>query len=384
MLPALSFILPSFDAYICHPQFGSEVARGRFTVTRGMVRFDATEPPYELPLNEVIVEIGSDQDWISLRDRRQPDFQFFVDRAIVKNGFFLQNLAVRNQVQSQLGRKELGRSFKLMFAGLASVVIIAWVGSHLMHWGVRLAVKGISAKQEMKFGDDAFKEMEPELLVIDDTNAVAQLDSLMTALAPAVHAPVPFKFCIVVGPPNAFALPGGRIFVTDSLLKMVDTPEQLLGVVAHESAHIKRRHTFQHMISGRGPIYLMEVLSGGSDKAMNIMAFPSELLIYESFSQEYEAEADACGWDYLVAAKINPHGEIEALQKLREYETAHLGEERSSAFDSHPDLGRRIKILESRWAKLSDTNNFVILTNAIPKVDEKSIHWPKSKLFPGN
>jgi predicted Zn-dependent protease len=188
---------------------------------------------------------------------------------------------------------------------------------------------------------------------------------------------VPFKFCVVAGPPNAFAMPGGRICVTTGLLKIVDTPEQLLGALAHESAHITQRHAFQHMISGKGPIFVMQVLTGGSDKAVNLMAMPSELLIYESFSQEYEAEADAYGWDYLVAANINPHGEIEALQKLREYEVGIIGTNHGSAFDSHPDLDRRISFLEGRWSKLSDTNHFVVLTNALPKVNGDNERAPK-------
>lgn len=358
------------------------MARGQLVVTREMLRFEATEPPFELPFDEIIVEIGDDEKWISLRDRRQPDLQFFVDRAILDNGLFLQSISVREQVQSQLRRRELRRNFVLMVAGLAAVVVIAWVASNIMHWGVRLAVKGISAKHEIEFGDEAFKEIEPHLDIMQDTNALAQLDSLMAVLSPAVRSPVPFKFCIVAGPPNAFALPGGRICVTTGLLKIMDTPEQLLGVLAHESAHIKQRHAFQHMISGKGPIFLMQILTGGSDKAVSIMAIPSELLIYESFSQEYEAEADACGWDYLLAARINPHGEIEALQKLKGSEPGKTGSDRASAFDSHPDMDRRIKFLENLWEKLSDTNNFVVLTNAVPKVSVGDEHM--SKFFFGD
>lgn len=337
-------------------------------VTRGSLRFTATEPAFEMPLDAALVEISDDENWISLRDRRQPDLQFFVDRAILENSFFLQANSVRQQVQSQLGRKELRRSFILTVAGLLAVVVIAWLASHAMHWGVRLAVKGISAKHEIEFGEAAFAKIESRQHLIADTNAVAQLDSLMAVLSPAVHARVPFKFSIVAGPPNAFALPGGRICVTTGLLKIVDTPAQLLGVLAHESAHITQRHAFQRMISGRGPIFLMQVLTGGSDKALNLMAIPSELLIYESFSQEYESEADAYGWDYLVAAKINPRGEIEALQKLKEYELGTVGTNHPSAFDSHPDLDRRIQSLEGRWSRLTDTNHFVVLTNALPKI----------------
>jgi Zn-dependent protease with chaperone function len=368
-IPPLSFQFPSFDAYICHPQFGSEMARGKIVVARDVLRFDATEPPYEFSLHDAIVEIGDDEHWISVRDKARPDFQFFVDREILDNGFFLQSNYVRKQVQQQLGKKELRRSVRLTFIGLAAVVLISWIAANFMHWGVKFAVKGISAKREMKFGDEVFKEVEKRFDVVEDTNAVAQLEALMTALSPAVHSPVPFKFAIVAMPvPNAFALPGGRICVTTELLKVMETPEQLLGVLAHESAHVKQRHIFQQIIAGKGPVYLMEILTGGSDRALNVMAFPSELLINASFSQQYEAEADACGWSYLVAAKINPHGEIEALQKLREFEGGTNFTERASAFDSHPDLNRRIDVLESRWRKLSDTNGFVILTNSIPKV----------------
>jgi len=105
---------------------------------------------------------------------------------------------------------------------------------------------------------------------------------------------------------------------------------------------------------------------------LNLMAIPSELLVYESFSQRYEQEADAYGWNYLVAAGINPHGMIEALQKLRAYE-AKAGEaggsHRGAAFQSHPDLDKRIGWLEAKWAALPDKTRFVALTNPVPKVE---------------
>ena len=98
------------------------------------------------------------------------------------------------------------------------------------------------------------------------------------------------------------------------------------------------------------------------------MAFPSELLIYESFSQRYEREADAYGWNYLVAARINPHGMIEALQKLKHFEADLSMTNQASAFDSHPDLDERIQWLEAKWNALPDKTNFIELTNPVPKM----------------
>jgi Zn-dependent protease with chaperone function len=359
-----------FDAYICHPQFGNGMVRGKFVLMRGELHFEWDEAAFALPMDQTIVELGDDENWLTLRDRRQPDLQFSVERAMLDDVRFVQNFSIRRQLESQLGRKELWRRSYLTVACLVAFVLLAWAGSNAMGWGVRLAVKGISVKHEMAFGDEVFKKIEPRLMLISDTNAVQQLETMVANLSPAVPTRgIPFKFYITVGEPNAFALPGGRIVVTTGLLQLLDTPEQLLGVLAHEWAHVTQRHAFQHMISGKGPIFLMQILTGGGDKMVNLLAFPSELLVYESFSQQYEKEADACGWDYLVAAKINPHGMIEMLQKLKQYESGTIGTNRSSAFDSHPDLDRRIKWLEAKWAKLPDKTNFLVLTNLVPKVE---------------
>ena len=172
--------------------------------------------------------------------------------------------------------------------------------------------------------------------------------------------------------------------MTAGLLNLLDQPEELLGVLAHESAHIAQRHAFQHMIAGRGPMYLLEILSGGQDKALNLMAFPAELLIYESFSQRYEREADAYGWDYLVAAKINPHGMIDALNKLKHFETEMRGTNQSSAFASHPDLDQRLRWLEAKWTTMRDKDHFISCTNAMPKVaGENNARNPFLKILSG-
>jgi len=365
----LSEELQGFDAYICHPQFGNEMARGRFIVNRGALRFESAAPPFVLPLDQAVLELGDDEDWIALGDRRQPELKFFVSRSLLEDDRFVQAMPIRRQLEALLGRRELLRRTWVTLGFLLAFGVIAWVGSMAAGWGVRSVVKGISAKHEMEFGDEVFKKIEPRLVLINDTNAVAQLEAVAAPLLPSVPARgIPFKFYIAAGSPNAFALPGGRIVVTTGLLELMDKPEELAGVLAHESAHIAQRHAFQHMISGKGPVFLLEILTGSREKMLNVMAYPSELLIYESFSQRYEKEADAYGWNYLVAAKINPHGMIEALRKLKQFEAELSLTNRATAFDSHPDLDKRIGWLEAKWTALPDKTNFIVLTNPVPKI----------------
>lgn len=342
--------------------------RGRFILNRGELRFESSVAPFVLPLEQAVVELGDDEDWIALGDRRQPELKFFVARSILEEDRFVRAIPIRLQLETLLGRGELLRRVRVTLAFLLMFGLIAWIGSMAADWGVRSVVKGISAKHEMEFGDEVFQKLEPKLALIEDTNAAAQLAAVVAPLLPSVPARgIPLKFYIVSGSPNAFALPGGRIVVTTGLLELLVQPDELIGVLAHESAHIAQRHAFQHMISGKGPVFLLEILTGSRGQMLNVMAYPSELLIYESFSQRYEKEADAFGWNYLVAAKINPHGLIDALQKLRDYEGGTSLTNRASAFDSHPDLDKRIQWLEAKWTALPDKTNFIVLTNPVPK-----------------
>ncbi len=345
------------------------MVRGRFILNRNTLRFESSAPPFVLPLEHAVIELGDDEDWIELGDRRQPELKFFIARSILEDDHFVQSMPIRRQLEALLGRRELLRRVWVTLGFLLAFALIAWVGSVVAGWGVRSVVKGISVKHEIEFGDEAFKKIESRLVLIKDTNALAQLAAVAAPLLPTVPARgIPFKFYIAAGSPNAFALPGGRIVVTTGLLELMDKPEELAGVLAHESAHVAQRHAFQHMIAGKGPIFLLEILIGSRDKMLNVMAYPSEMLIYESFSQRYEKEADAFGWNYLVAAKINPHGMIEAFQKLKHFETEINLTNRATAFDSHPDLDKRIQWLEAKWTALPDKTNFIVLTNPVPKI----------------
>lgn len=151
-------------------------------------------------------------------------------------------------------------------------------------------------------------------------------------------------------------------------MKLADRPEELLGVIAHETAHLTQRHALQHEISGKGPIYMVQILTGGRSRVLEALAYPSELLAYESFSQEYEREADSMGWSYLVAANINPHGMIDMFHKMETQEMIEAGSSENSAFDSHPALEKRIAWLESKWEKLPNKTGFIELTNAVPRI----------------
>ncbi len=235
---------------------------------------------------------------------------------------------------------------------------------------MRVAVNRIPLSWDAKEGNALIAKLEKKLPFVNDSNVVAQVTALAEPLTRTIPtSDVQFKFHVLdYTQPNAFALPGGHIVVTTGLLKLAERPDELLGVIAHEMAHVTQRHALRHEISGKGPIYMVQIFTGGRSRTLEALAFPSELLAYESFSQEYEREADSAGWNSLVAANINPHGMIDMFRKLETQEPKGEGGNGHTAFESHPALVKRIAWLEAKWDKIPDKNNFIQLTNTLPKL----------------
>jgi beta-barrel assembly-enhancing protease len=160
--------------------------------------------------------------------------------------------------------------------------------------------------------------------------------------------------------PNAFALPGGHVMVNDSLINMASKPEELAGVIAHEVAHVTEKHGFRKIISEAGPYLIVRVFLGGSRGTAGALGGSSQLLVRQSFSQEYELEADDVGWKYLVAAKIDPRGLADMLKKLQAaQDRMGFGHFDLGAFSSHPATVKRVQRLDAKWNKLKDKSGFI-------------------------
>jgi predicted Zn-dependent protease len=223
---------------------------------------------------------------------------------------------------------------------------------------VRLAVNQVPAEWEKKFGDKEMAELQTKFHFDDDSNRIARLAALAAPLIQVLPRDKrDLKFYIMDEEmPNAFALPGGQVVVTEGLLDLVDAdrPEQLLGVLAHELAHVTQRHHVRKVVSAAGPVVLFGVLFHSRSGAMNVLSIGSGLLVVQGFSKEYETEADSVGWDYLVAAGIDPRGMIETFEKFRSYKSNRNGVVLGlpEAFASHPALDKRIAHLEQKAKKL--------------------------------
>lgn len=312
-----------------------------------------------------VLEVEFDGDRIYLVDPVRPELTIFTtDQSIFKHPAMKQSGRVQAKVENTLGNREAKRALKLTAYFLIGCVVVTWLCSVSISFMVRTIAAGVPMEWEMKYGQEQIDKFRKDGMLIDDTNRIAQLTELAQPLIKALPANRrDLKFFILDDEdPNAFALPGEFVVVHKGLLDITDTPEELLGVLAHELAHETQRHVIRHRIAAEGSLAVFGVFLHGRRASGSLLAVGSGVLVFQGFSQRYEAEADAVGWDYLVKANINPQGMIDMFKKLKAEEDAMgLSGVEPQSLSSHPALSKRISALEKKWRKLDRRSGFIEL-----------------------
>ncbi len=161
--------------------------------------------------------------------------------------------------------------------------------------------------------------------------------------------PSAIHFFVVDEPqPNAFAIPGGYIFVFTGLLTKLGNDEELAGVLAHELGHVAHNHFFQNskqiMALNLATLAAL-LLSKGHPAAL---AFPlgAEYNLQLAYSREHEAEADAAAVGYLRTAGYDPAGLARFFQTLLVYERFNPPLV-PAYFTTHPGVAERLRVIET-------------------------------------
>ncbi len=128
---------------------------------------------------------------------------------------------------------------------------------------------------------------------------------------------LPYQFSIVEDKSlNAFALPGGYVYVHTGLLRELDNQAQLAGVLGHEISHIVARHSVKLLQEGLGLQILSALVFGGSSSATQTAVNVGLALVMQGYSRGAEAEADEYGTLYMARAGFNPEGMAQVMDKL--------------------------------------------------------------------
>lgn len=359
----------SFDAVAFHPDFGNESLAGQIVVTRWQFRFQSEAAVIDIPFERLHVRVGKGSDErLYFRDRDQPALEIITDDFAILDlpeVGMIDGIALR--LGDEAGRQELWRRLRIVGYVLLTCTVLAGLGQLAVSYMVRSLVANLPPKFEQDIGNAMIAEFQQEAELIEDTNRIAALAALAAPLIQSLgNTNLQFTYYLADDDdPNAFALPGGHVIVNTGLLKIADRPEEVLGVLAHEVAHVTQKHGVRKVISAAGPFLIFRVFLGGSSSGMvRVAGAASDFLIEQSFSQEYETEADNVGWSTLVAARIDPRGMTEMFRKLElaERQMKLPGLEVPRSLQSHPALEARIARLDKKFSKLKSPASFHDLT----------------------
>ena len=177
----------------------------------------------------------------------------------------------------------------------------------------------------------------------------------LTALGNRLVAALPQKdfeyqfFVVNNAEPNAFTIPGAKIYVHAGLLKFADDENELAGVVAHEIGHAYQRHPAKAMTRQLGLAQISTKLAGGNNAAFKQLALKiAGTGALNFYGRKDETEADAIGFELLRKAGYPSDGLTRFLQKLLKIQT---GGQPPAFLSSHPPTPERIAALNALAAK---------------------------------
>jgi len=348
------------------------------------VRFDGTTLVIEAagqthawPTSELAVDIDRDQARVS---RRRSDARLV--------------LATADWRQLTAGHRQVRRHSAAGGGPLVIGLVVAAAATGLLVFvGIPMAsgplARATPIDYEARMGENYNAQLSGIFPACEGEAGQAALQRLADQLADQTQSPFPIQARAVHAPMiNAFALPGGHVLVTGDLIEAAETPDEVAGVLAHEIAHVERRHVMQGVWRSLGAGMLLDLVVGGGtgagQQAVLLAGQASEL----SFGRAAETEADERGRAYLHAAGMSSRGMGDFFERMaeEEMETPEQVDEVSEWWMTHPNTDRRIaaaRAAEREGAPAMNDADWQALRRACASDQTESAGQPWEIRIPG-
>lgn len=311
-----------YAANAFHPDFAKGRASGELCITETAAVFNGGAKQITLPLNGLSITLGGASDRLIFFAHPQlPDISIYTaDLNALRDPV----LRAHPELTTAIGAAKRKRSHNraLLLAAVLAVVALPLLILLNLNGLTAIAARQVPAEWEQKLGRSAFAQYRLQHELIDDKATQAALLAVTQPLTAAIaDARYPFEFHIVNDSGlNAFALPGGVVVINSGLIQRADSANELLGVLAHEISHVTQRHGVRNIISSAGIVLTAQVLIGDASGLLATLASAAPLLLNQSYSRDFERDADTHGVALMRAAQIDPSGLETFFQKVIAHE----------------------------------------------------------------
>ena len=215
----------------------------------------------------------------------------------------------------------------------------------------------LSTQQEIELGKKLSAEIEREQLVHSDATLQQYVRDIGARLARhSVRQDVPYTFTVIDNPDvvNAFALPGGHMYVYTGLILLVRSEGELASVMGHEIGHVAGHHHGESLTRTMGAQLLVDLFLGPEaqpthQQIAGLLANTAQM----KFGRGQELESDRQGMRMLVKAGYNPASMVAFMENMLQHEVASGGARPLPFLSSHPATARRVEELKLLLAEYS-------------------------------
>lgn len=249
-------------------------------------------------------------------------------------------------------------------SALAAIVFVAafawWAVVDGLPLSARVAAGFVPPRAEAKLGEQTLAFFEsrvckPSALPAARQEALQGRFAILSGgLADGYAYRLLLRNCGGVGA-NAFALPGGAIIMTDALVKLAKSDDQIAAVLAHEIGHVRHRHGLRTALQAAGLAALTAAVLGDAVSITSLAVTLPTAILQSGYSRSFEAEADDYAFRRLKELGISPRafGEMMALLETDERRRAAAKSgEALDYFSTHPSTAKRIERAEAAASEL--------------------------------
>ena len=234
----------------------------------------------------------------------------------------------------------------IILAGLVITVPkygLPWMGDQVAHW-IPHSWLMMAGDETLEILDESFFSPS-ELALQDQDQFTKEFNRMASLVLKDQTARLVFRQSEEIGP-NAFALPGGLVVLTDELVEIAEDQAGVIGVLAHELGHVQLKHPARRLVRSLMALALVSLIFDDAATFAEELAAISGSLISLAYTREFEEEADRAGKEILIGAGLSPIPLANLLQKLSdgcEENCSQLPE----WLTTHPSVPSRIEFLLS-------------------------------------
>ena len=250
----------------------------------------------------------------------------------------------------------------IFFAFLANFVVCQPIAS--------ASIFNISINNEIKMGRTVAREIEKKYGLAKDPVMQARVDAIGKRIVESCGLKdLPYTFKVLdVDEINAFALPGGFIYINKGLINYLSSDDEVAGVIGHELGHVVKRHIV-HQIEKAQDLSLLS-FALFQDRGLMLQNIVLSAIM-AGYSRKDEQEADYLGFAHTEKAGYNPYGMLIGLQRL--------GEKDSKAnfdlFSDHPATDVRINLMQGHL-KNAKIHPYATQKDKTAKIEDRNLSLP--------